>query len=70
MGKCYTFNEGDGGKIQNIPGSGHGLKMVLNVQQSSYTEEPFVGFDEAGLRLQVSGKVTVKSQVQCHGYVS
>nr|XP_039267894.1 acid-sensing ion channel 5-like [Styela clava] len=53
LGKCYTFNEGDYNKTQNIPGSGHGLSVTLDVRQDLYTEQPFLGNSEAGIKLQI-----------------
>ncbi|XP_039260984.2 bile acid-sensitive ion channel-like isoform X1 [Styela clava] len=53
LGRCHTFNEGNISRTQNIPGSGHGLSMIIDVQQYLYTEEPLAGIDEAGIKVQV-----------------
>ena len=59
-GGCYTFNsdlyDRDDVPIQNIPGSGNGLKIWVNIEQEHYTEPYKGGHHEAGLKFAVHNK--------------
>ncbi|XP_038057116.1 acid-sensing ion channel 1C-like [Patiria miniata] len=56
-GNCWTFNSGRTGPIltETNPGSGNGLKMYIDIQQSQYTETKN---DEAGLKVLVHDQST------------
>ena len=54
-GKCYTFNVllDKSRRTQNLPGSGNGLKIWINIEQEYYTEPYDGGHQEAGLKFLV-----------------
>ncbi|NP_001171936.1 amiloride sensitive cation channel-like protein [Saccoglossus kowalevskii] len=66
FGNCYTFNGGDEYIDQRIPGAGHGLSVVLNIQQSEYTESLY-GNIEAGIKFLVHPKEE-PPQIGSQGY--
>ncbi|XP_049625579.1 acid-sensing ion channel 5 [Suncus etruscus] len=49
-GNCYTFNHGQ--NIQDrekVSSSGKGLKLVFNVRQEEFTDDPDLGFVDSGI---------------------
>ncbi|XP_072040591.1 acid-sensing ion channel 1C-like isoform X3 [Amphiura filiformis] len=50
-GNCYTFN-GDTPLLNDQPGAGNGLKLVIDIQQFEYSESD-TGNPEAGLKILV-----------------
>ena len=66
-GLCYTFgrdddddddddyDDNDDDEIQDLPGAGHGLRMLIDIKQDEYTELFPDGHPEAGVRFVVHG---------------
>ncbi|XP_072048558.1 acid-sensing ion channel 1-like [Amphiura filiformis] len=55
-GTCYQFNVDDKDENrlrQNLPGAGHGLSILLDINQEDYTETFKQGHHEAGLKFVV-----------------
>ncbi|XP_072040589.1 acid-sensing ion channel 1C-like isoform X2 [Amphiura filiformis] len=51
-GNCYTFN-GDTHLLNDQPGAGSGLKLLIDIQQFEYAESLMNGNPEAGLKILV-----------------
>ncbi|XP_022086804.1 acid-sensing ion channel 1-like [Acanthaster planci] len=56
-GNCWTFNSGKTGPVltESYSGSGNGVSLLVDIQQSEYTETETI---EAGLKIQVHDQVT------------
>uniref|UniRef100_F6ULW5 Uncharacterized protein n=1 Tax=Ciona intestinalis TaxID=7719 RepID=F6ULW5_CIOIN len=65
MGLCYTFTSNES-MYQNVPGSGHGLVVHLNIDQKRYSEHPKYGNPNAGVKVHVHNH-NDPSEVQNYG---
>ncbi|XP_038057114.1 acid-sensing ion channel 1C-like isoform X2 [Patiria miniata] len=60
FGNCWTFNSGKNGAdivTESLPGSGNGLRVLIDIQQSEYTET-LDGNCEAGLKVVIHDQGT------------
>ncbi|XP_038204168.1 acid-sensing ion channel 5 isoform X2 [Arvicola amphibius] len=49
-GNCFTFNHGENFQSKNkVSLSGRGLKLLFNVHQEEFTDNPLPGFADAGI---------------------
>ncbi|XP_038051438.1 acid-sensing ion channel 2-like [Patiria miniata] len=74
FGNCWTFNSGEDSDENDLPilhqiqpGSGNGLRMIIDIQQHEYVEPVRVGNLEAGLKVLVHGQETPPS-VDAEGF--
>ncbi|XP_053559065.1 acid-sensing ion channel 5 [Bombina bombina] len=48
-GNCFTFNHVDNLKKRRISSSGRGLSLLFDIKQSEFSDEPILGFTDAGI---------------------
>ncbi|XP_007535122.2 acid-sensing ion channel 5 [Erinaceus europaeus] len=49
-GNCFTFNHGENIQTKKqVSVSGRGLDLLFNVKQEEFTDDPALGFDDAGI---------------------
>ncbi|XP_006213642.1 acid-sensing ion channel 5 [Vicugna pacos] len=59
-GNCFTFNHGDNLQAKGKVGvSGRGLSLLFNVNQEEFTDDPTLGFVDAGIVFAIHSPVKV-----------
>ncbi|XP_068132485.1 acid-sensing ion channel 5 [Hyperolius riggenbachi] len=48
-GNCYTFNQNTPGLNKRVSTSGKGLSVLFDIKQTQFTDEPSLGFMDAGI---------------------
>ncbi|XP_063281892.1 acid-sensing ion channel 5 [Pelobates fuscus] len=77
-GNCYTFNHNEGSLIKKASTPGSGLSVLFDIKQSEFTDEPSLGYVDAGITFVIhSANIRPKfdgqgvySPVGMHGHVS
>ncbi|CAH2301228.1 acid-sensing ion channel 5 [Pelobates cultripes] len=77
-GNCYTFNHDEGSLNKKASTPGSGLSVLFDIKQSEFTDEPSLGYVDAGITFVIhSANIRPKfdgqgvySPVGMHGHVS